>query len=152
MDIFSLHAGYNERPAVPPKRPRLDNRQHKNRRPGFGSDPLGLSGAPMSYAEAEARGLAGDLAGIKAWAATFDGELPQDLMNKIRPARCDLCDIELSSTIVAKTHYFGKNHEKHTKVFFQAFFGLIHLHEIPLVEIYFHWWNFNFHWWEFNFH
>ena len=103
---------------MPYKRPRMDKRHGDNRRPPFGGrdDPLGLSGPPMSYGQAEARGLAGDLAGIQAWAATFDGPLPQDLLDKCRPAQCDLCTISLSSTIVAKTYYFGKNHEKHTRV------------------------------------
>jgi len=69
------------------------------------------------YEEVNSQGLAGDLTGLHTWASTYDGELPKELLVKCRYARCDLCEVDLSSAIVAKTHYIGKNHSKKTTAF-----------------------------------
>lgn len=41
-----------------------------------------------------------------------DTTLPKELSLMFQPLFCKLCNMQLSSSVVAKLHYKGKNHEK----------------------------------------
>lgn len=41
-----------------------------------------------------------------------DPSLPKELTAMFQPLFCKLCNMQLSSSVVAKLHYKGKNHEK----------------------------------------
>lgn len=118
-------SGYDRKPPgykePSEKRPRYSAGSDTSRKPFRKSDPLGLDTVRMSYGEAEERGLAGDTSGLKAWQDMYDAPLPTELLKKCRIAKCDLCDIEFTSAIVAKSHYVGKNHSKKTNLFLSDF-------------------------------
>lgn len=41
-----------------------------------------------------------------------DATLPKELTAQFQPLFCKLCNMHLSSSVVAKLHYKGKNHDK----------------------------------------
>ena len=58
-----------------------------------------------------------EAAGINLWKATYDAELPQNLLEMCRPDKCDLCSVPFTRPIVGKTHYSGKSHVANTAKF-----------------------------------
>jgi len=56
-----------------------------------------------------------EMSGLSHWISCYDGELPKSVLDKCRPARCDLCSVDLTSPIHAKSHYLGNPHKKETK-------------------------------------
>lgn len=46
-----------------------------------------------------------------------DTSLPKELTAMFQPLFCKLCNMHLSSSVVAKLHYKGKNHEKKIRKF-----------------------------------
>lgn len=47
----------------------------------------------------------------------IDPSLPKELTDKFLPLWCKLCETELNSVFVAKSHYFSKNHTKKIRKF-----------------------------------
>lgn len=46
-----------------------------------------------------------------------DPSLPKNLTAMFQPLYCKLCSAQLSSNVMAKTHYSSKNHEKNIRKF-----------------------------------
>lgn len=44
-------------------------------------------------------------------------QLPKELTRKFGPLKCDLCSVSVNSTVQAKMHYIGKQHEKKVHMF-----------------------------------
>ncbi|XP_023334763.1 uncharacterized protein LOC111706191 [Eurytemora carolleeae] len=57
----------------------------------------------------------------KDYLDTWDTALPDELLQLVRPSRCELCLLDLSSNIVATSHLNGKNHDKKVKVWLDEY-------------------------------
>lgn len=49
------------------------------------------------------------------WTQLYDKALPSSLLDKCIPENCGVCSVTLSSQVVSKSHYDGKNHNKKVK-------------------------------------
>jgi len=58
----------------------------------------------------------------KDWTHLYDKALPSSLLEKCIPENCGVCSVTLSSQVVSKAHYDGKNHDKKVRMELEKMF------------------------------
>lgn len=119
-------SGYNRKPpgllkleaSSPKKRSAESDGRRPDKRARPSSDPLGLEPA-VTYKEARG-GRSIDVSGLNTFQSMYDRPLPKEFLDLCHVERCSLCELEFTSSIVAKSHYLGKSHQKKTKLYLEA--------------------------------